>query len=667
MTSPPRNRSLADDLRRRDQAALASLLRDRVDLISPTPDSISEVASRAATTASVRMALHRLDRRALSVAWGVAAAGTSDASAVAAALGAPGDADESWARMIDEGLAELYRLGLMWRDSTNLRPVRALIDVVPAVVADPRPVSPDPLPVAPGRSFSPELIDRFAGQQGLVAVQTVRELLRSLEAEPLGLTREGTVAIRELAARASTLGLAESALAMWLELGWSAGLLGPSAGGEELLPTVAGEVWRTAPGPQAWPVLLQAWWFADRDWSAFDRAEGVRPYVFGIAHVSNQLPELRRQWVELASEGGTAAVLNLAELLAERRPLADAARLSQLASALAVEAEMLGVTGRGALSEMGRALPPVATEVDPGDPQPELALVECAARMVPEEIETIVVQGDLTIVAPGPLAPGIAASIGAFADIESTGGAAVYRLSVASVEEALDRGWSAEQILAILQDHSRVPIPQPVAYLITDTAARHGRIRVGSAAGFVSTEDAAALELVLTALAKAGIPATRLAETVAVSHHPPHQLVGAIRAAGVAATAHDPSAADGLATPVRVAPPPRPPAPVGGVDPARVAALAAVLTATGTPTEAKDLPPAPEVPRMHSAQVQAALAAALVPGRRMWLRYADNAGSDRSYLVQPVHLAGGVCEALDVGQGRSRRFAMSRIVGVVQA
>ncbi len=673
MTSSPRNRSLADDLRHRDESALASLLLDRVDLTSPTPESIRDVAARAATPGSVRMALHRLDRRALAVAWAVAHLGTADPEALVAEL-AGNDAEDSqtadaqWASVVAHGLAELHRLGLVWRDGETLRAVRALSEVVPSVAPDPRPVDPQAVAVQTGAELAAETVNRFAGQQGLAAVQTVRELLRGLEAEPLGLTREGAVAIRELSVRAGQLGLPESSTAMWIELGWLAGLLGPAADSSVILPTLAGEVWRTAPAPHAWAVLVQAWWASDRDWAAFDRPGGVRPYVFGDSHVSTSLPALRREWAELALDAGWAPVRNPFAVLCDRRPLADPARLSQLIDATVAQSEQLGITGRGVLSQMGRALWFDAAPLDPADPEPEIAVVDVATPMLPEEIERIVVQGDHTIVAPGPLTPMLAAQISSFAAVESTGGATVYRLSVSTIEEALDRGWTAEQILEVLKTRSQVEIPQPVGYLIQDTAARHGRIRVGAATGYVRTEDAAALDLVLTALDKAGLAAERLSPTVAVSSVPPATLVKAIRSAGVAATAGQSIDGGTIETGPAVAPVPRPPAPVAGVDPHRVKSLAAALTAIASPDQDVEVPTAPDVPRMHSAQVQAAIASSLTAkDSRMWLRYADNAGADTLYFVKPLHLAGGVCEAFDINRAKPRRFAVSRVIGVVPA
>lgn len=676
MATNLRNRSLADDLRRRDAPGLASLLADRPDLVTPAPSSVSEVAARAAGAASVRMALHRLDRQSLAVAWAIATVGGVDTSAAAAVLagdaaapetGEAGDAAEAWTEGVAQGVAELHRLGLLWFDGTGYHPVRAFAEVVLAGVTDPRPLRPGLVAPVLGDEVAPEVVDRAAGQQGLAAVQVVRELIRRLLETPVGLTREGVVAVRELTCEAERMGSPESTAARWFELAWLAGLVGPSADSATVLPTLAGQVWSTSDAAEAWAVLAQAWWFSDRDWRAFD-VEGVtRPHVFGESHVSTLVAAVRRDWVTVAAAAAPGRpVTNAAEVLADRRPMTGVARLAPLVREVALEAELLGVTGRGVLSSFGRALITDAAEIDPADPVAEDIIVAAAGPMLPPEIDRLVVQGDLTIVAPGPLVPRLAAAIASFAEVESTGGATVYRLSVAAVEAALDRGWSAEQILDVLRDASDAPLPQPVEYLVTDTAARHGRIRVGAAASYIRTEDPASLDLALTALARAGVEARKLADTVAISARAPQSLVVAVRQAGVAATAEDATGTvtAGDTAPL-VAPPPRPPARVSGVDLGRVRALAVILTAAEVPETDTELPTAPDVERMHSAQVQAVLASALLRGVRVWLRHADNAGADSIHLVTPVHLAGGVFEAIDVARTRHRRFAVSRIVGAV--
>lgn len=676
--TPARNRSLADDLRSRDTSALAELLLGRPDLVVPPPASLSDLAARAATAGSIRLALHRLDRIALAVAWAIGATGRTEPSELAAYLAAQPDQPEdtpvvpslAWLADVESAVAELHRMALLWREGENYRAVRSLSDVAKAVVADPRPVATGRVLPQLGPARDRDVVDRVAGQQGLAAVGQVREVLRSVTRQPPGLTRDGVVAIRELTATATAWRCSESEAARWLELAWLAGLLGPTADGTEVRPTLAGEAWLTAPAAQAWSVVAAAWWFSDRDWTAFDETAGARSYVFGDSHVSPLAATLRREWFQVAlraAQDGDAAVLNVAALLAERRPLVEPARIERVVTAIVAEAELLGITGRGVVSRFGVAIHAAAAPVDPADPGTDEAVAQVAGGMLPPEIDRVVVQADLTVVAPGPLAPSLAAAIAAFAEVESTGGATVYRISVASVEGALDRGWTADRILDVLRDASDLPLPQPVAYLVRDTATRHGRIRVGEATSYVVTEDGAAADVVVGALAKAGIDAVRIAPTVVVSRRGAGGVVAAIRAAGVAATVTNP---DGTASGPRIdvlAPPPRPPAPLADLDPARAHALAVVLGAAESPREDLDIPPAPEVPRMHPAQVQAALARSLLADGRLWLRYADNAGMDTVYLVTPLHLASGVFEALDAASAAPRRFALTRVIGVMSA
>ena len=73
------------------------------------------------------------------------------------------------------------------------------------------------------------------------------------------------------------------------------------------------------------------------------------------------------------------------------------------------------------------------------------------------------------------------ASLAMLADVESSGGATVYRFTESSVRRALDAGRSASECHAFLAAVSRTAVPQPLTYLIDDVARRHGRLRVGAA------------------------------------------------------------------------------------------------------------------------------------------------------------------------------------------
>ena len=123
----------------------------------------------------------------------------------------------------------------------------------------------------------------------------------------------------------------------------------------------------------------------------------------------------------------------------------------------------------------GRALLADATS-PPSWPPP-------CTRTCPTPVEHVLLQADLTAIAPGPLEGGLAQFMRLVADVESRGGATVYRFTPDSVRRCLDAGWSVDQVLGALTDASHTPVPQPLDYLVRDVARRHGQARVGAMRG----------------------------------------------------------------------------------------------------------------------------------------------------------------------------------------
>ena len=106
-------------------------------------------------------------------------------------------------------------------------------------------------------------------------------------------------------------------------------------------------------------------------------------------------------------------------------------------------------------------------------------------------MDRIVIQADLTAVAPGPPAYAVARDLRLLADQESRGGGGVFRFSAASMRRAFDAGWSAEDVHRWLAEHSSTGVPQPLQYLVDDVQRRHGSIRVGPAGSYLRVADEA--------------------------------------------------------------------------------------------------------------------------------------------------------------------------------
>lgn len=106
---------------------------------------------------------------------------------------------------------------------------------------------------------------------------------------------------------------------------------------------------------------------------------------------------------------------------------------------------------------------------------------ELLARHFPRQVDRVYVQHDLTIVSPGPLEPTLDARLRGFADVEGRDLASSYRVTAASVNRALAAGETAETIRSFLEAISLTGIPQPLDYLVAESAARFGSVRVSAA------------------------------------------------------------------------------------------------------------------------------------------------------------------------------------------
>ncbi|MFI8301016.1 helicase-associated domain-containing protein [Streptomyces nigra] len=453
-------------------------------------------------------------------------------------------------------------------------------------------------------------------------------------------------------------------------------------------------------------------------------------------------PEVRHRVLTLLAslpEGTAPSAESVLARLRWERPLRGPQREDDLRGRLARwtldEAERLGVTGRGALSSHGRALlglPPATsagTATDgagpsatgpsadgpagarrsapapeptgPGDklpvhhehprpaapPEPlppaeQAAAAATAARLLapllPEPLDHVLLQADLTAVAPGPLRRPLADTLGVLADVESKGGATVYRFTPGSVRRALDAGRTASDLHAFLAEHSRTPVPQPLAYLIDDVARRHGQLRVGAASAYVRCDDDAMLNEILADKRAAGLRLRRLAPTVLAAQSDPATLLEGLRAMGFAPAAESAEGdvlitrADAHRTPPRTAPEPvpdGPPAPDATLLAAAIRAIRAGDLASTAPRRTGGDTPAGgggELPRTTSAETLATMQAAVLTGEALWIGYVNAEGAASQRVIAPVRVEGGFVTAYDHTADEVRTYPLHRITGVAE-
>jgi hypothetical protein len=266
------------------------------------------------------------------------------------------------------------------------------------------------------------------------------------------------------------------------------------------------------------------------------------------------------------------------------------------------------------------------------------------------------------------------------ADIESRGGATVYRFTASSVRRAFDSGWSAGEVHEFLTSSSRTPVPQPLTYLVDDVSRRFGTVRVGAAESFLRSDDETALAELVHNPKAVGLRLRRIAPTVVVSDVPIDVLLPRLRELGTAPVVEAPDGTVRLArkdahrakTP-RHRPQVHDIAPATSPrDPRSAARLAARVAATVGAIRAGDQAVASRPSNEESARsgrlapmsALALLRESVEARQTVWIGYVDNHGSTVERVVDPVKVEGGWLTAFDHRADEVRSFAIHRITGV---
>ena len=285
-------------------------------------------------------------------------------------------------------------------------------------------------------------IDQLAAERAFAVVSSIAELVNELSREPARQLSRGGLGLPDSKRLAAIMTVELDLVAPIVDLAARANLLARSDG--YWMETEAGEAWLLERTTDRWAALASAWRAA------------LPPIVADILPLQAGL---------LWGEGLTAYIAWL-------YPAGGEWMLAQLIE-FARDAELLGVMAHDTTSTAGAS-------VLRRDPEAAIATM---ATALPAEVGAVYLQHDLSIVAPGPLAPSLDARLRGMADVESRELASSYRITAASVNRALAAGENAASLLAFLASISLTGIPQPVDYLINESASRYGRVRVGSLTG----------------------------------------------------------------------------------------------------------------------------------------------------------------------------------------
>jgi hypothetical protein len=386
-------------------------------------------------------------------------------------------------------------------------------------------------------------VEERAAAAATRAVVAAEGVCARLDREPLGLVRAGTVPVRDLARLARDLDLSESELALLIDLLVETGVLGVGGPFDQrslgLRPEA--DAWLAASRARRWATLAAAWRSADLavedHLATSDRPEPLSGRRLGAA------PSRRHTLLQVLADPaspGAVRVGALAPVLAWRQPMvwpdptgSSPDDLEATVRAVLDAAAVLGI----AVVEGGLAQAGLTTrEWLAGEGADGIA--GAAAVALPDGPDRFLLAGDLTVVAPGGLAPAVESRLAGLADREAAG-SGIWRISDASLRRAFDEGHSAEAVLGFLRRHSSTPLPQALEYLAADVERRHGRLRVGGATTYLRGDPAAVAGAVRSAAGRR-LGLRELAPGVAVTGRGQRELLEALRKAGESPLAEEP-------------------------------------------------------------------------------------------------------------------------------
>ncbi len=540
---------------------------------------------------------------------------------------------------------------------------------------------PPPLPAATTTASAlggPAALSATAAGAALELLRETADVLDSLGRTPAPELSSSGIGIRELRRIAKDTGLTAQRVGLILELCAAQQLIAvgyaqPESQGYDAAriwaPTPLADAWAHHNPARKWAGLATSWlMLTHRPWLIGERdAEGK---VIGAVVVQSDFaaPRERRQLLESLAQADPGVAPSIDDLVSRtlwRRPRMRRRLTRQAAQHTLREATELGLVAHGALTEVGRLL-----LAGPADDE----LTGAMDKALPAPVDHFLAQADLTLMVPGPMTAELAPQVALIAELESAGAASVYRVTEDSVRRALDAGHTGAEIVALLHNHSKTPVPQALTYLVEDVARRHGTLRVGVASSFVRCDDPATMAAVLRSKEADAVALRPLAPTVLVSPAPLRDVLDALRAAGFAPAAEDSSGAlvDVRPRGVRVESS-RTVWSSNGDRPGRAAPtveqLATVITRMRTADEVAGQAASARGTGTVSARgggesVTALINLAARSGRRLRVEYVNSHGKASHHVVKVALVRAGKVIASEIGSGDEVELSVHRITTV---
>ena len=491
----------------------------------------------------------------------------------------------------------------------------------------------------------------------------VEELLNFWADEPADALRAGGLGVRDLKIISTHLGVDESCTAFVAELAYLASLISIDAD-DRILPSNKFDIWLMHTPADRWQMLASQWLITSRVSGLVGRVEAKNVAALGPELDRVNAARVRALTLELLRENqGIAPDWNsFKEVLSWRAPVRRNSSLQdELAEWTLREAEWLGITGQGALSKFG-------AQFLAGD---DLSSIN---EDLPKTVDHILIQSDNTAIAPGPLEHEISQALAMMAEIESRGGATVYRFTESTIRRALDHGKTGDEIKTFLIKTSKTPMPQPLEYLIADVAKKHGKLRVGNTSSFIRCEDTALISQIMNDKKLEILALRRIAPEVVICEMDATDLMRVLRECGYLPAGES---ANGmiLTGPKtnRALTKPRPPRVIGEVEIPDAESLKTAIRALRTgekstyrQTRLRQVASEAlgQLPRTTANETMDILNQFIVDEKTLSIGYADNNGGVTHRIIDPIRISAGALIARDHATGEVQSFRIPRITGV---
>ena len=511
---------------------------------------------------------------------------------------------------------------------------------------------------------------RIESQVNLAAIANVSTVLRWVEEllnfwadEPADALRAGGLGVRDLKIVSTHLGVDESCTAFVAELAYLASLISIDAD-DRILPSNKFDIWLMQTPADRWQMLASQWLITSRVSGLVGRAEAKNVAALGPELDRVNAARVRALTLQILSENeGVAPEWNsFKEVLSWRAPVRRNSSLQdELAEWTLREAEWLGITGQGALSKFG-------AQFLNGD---DLSSIN---EDLPKTVDHILLQSDNTAIAPGPLEHEISQALAMMAEIESRGGATVYRFTESTIRRALDHGKTGDEIKTFLVKTSKTPMPQPLEYLIADVAKKHGKLRVGNTSSFIRCEDTALISQIMNDKKLEILALRRIAPEVVICDMDATDAMRVLRECGYLPAGES---ANGmiLTGPKsnRALTKPRPPRVIGEVESPDTESLTTAIRTLRTgekstfrQTRLRQVASEAlgQLPRTTANETMDILNQFIVDEKTLSIGYADNNGGVTHRIIDPIRISAGALIARDHATGEVQSFRIPRITGV---